>query len=172
MKWLSTEADLRTVMPTELPRGWVFEDWWSLLRGSPGRHSARIYLNGHGSDHELRFLVWHPTAKSLPCLACGGAGRVSRPQRKPDNIFTGLFKGPVEDYDAADEGGLRRCLHGGCRNGRVDPRYGASNSFIRAPGLLERHPGMSDRLGARPQPGRDPGCAGLDRVAVPQTLGR
>lgn len=93
-------------------------------------------------------LAPHSQELALPSL-WGGAGRVSRPQRKPDNIFTGLFKGPVEDYDAADEGGLRRCLHGGCRNGRVDPRYGASNSFIRAPGLLERHPGMSDRLGAR-----------------------
>lgn len=148
--WLKTEAELRTVMPTELPHGWVFESWWDLLRGTRNRATARVYLNGHGTDHELRFIVWHPSKQRIPCLACGGTGRVERPKREPDGIFAGLFGNRDPDtYDQADENGLRRCLSIGCSNGTVDPVYGASNSFIRAPGLIEQHPSMRGRLGAR-----------------------
>lgn len=144
----TTEEELRTVMPPreKLPLGWQYEEWWSLSRGTSNHQTARVYLNGHGTDHELRFIVWHPQVQEVDCYGCNGTGRVERPKSETLSIFHFFGNG---EPDPADANGLRRCLVSGCRDGKVPSTYGASNSFIRAPGLIERHPNMENRLGNR-----------------------
>ena len=140
--------ELRAVMPTaaELPWDWYLEDWWSIRRKGPTY--ARVYLNGHGTDHELRFLLQHPRADRLPCNVCKGTGRVARPATDPDGFLSGLWSRTrgEREHDPADENGLRSCFT--CLgDGWVRPHYGAANDFIRAPGLHEH---FRDRdLGSR-----------------------
>jgi hypothetical protein len=137
--------DLYAVMPSEeeLPRGWFLDAWWSIRRRGPT--FSRVYLNGGGSDHELRFILHHPKARELPCNICKATGRVNRPASEPSTLFTALAK-PGREHDPADENGLRRCFVCG-GDGTVRPYYGAANDFIRVPGL---HPHFRNRhLGSR-----------------------
>jgi len=135
--------DLRHVMPTveALPSGWEANDWWDLHRGE----LARVYLNGLGTDHELRFIVWAQSFGhyDLQCTRCQGIGRVRRPAQKP--VFLIDIFSDDKDPDPADDDGLRKC-HGCGGTGRVRALYGASNDFCRVPGL-ERH--FHSRVGER-----------------------
>lgn len=141
--------DLKAVMPTDLPQGWSAMSWWDLYwyRSPRGEARARVYLNGFGKDDELRFIVWHPTKQYVPCRTCKGVGRIERPERpKMNSIFTALISSDAP-HDPVDENGLRRCM--ACRDGEVNAVYGASNSFIYAPGLESAIPQAHLRLGAR-----------------------
>jgi hypothetical protein len=135
--------DLRYVMPIpeQFPPGWEAPSWWDLHRGD----LARVYLNGLGTDHELRFIVWANEFGhyDLQCLRCQGGGRVDRPAEKP--VFLIDIFSEDREPDPADENGLRKC-HGCGGTGRVKPLYGASNDFCRVPGL-ENH--FRNRVGGR-----------------------
>lgn len=93
---------------------------------------ATVYLNGHGTDHELRFTVQDWTQERHPCPECAGTGRVVRhPQAARANPFPALFGGraeiPAEVPDADGKLGCLRC-HG---HKTVDPMVGAANCFCR-----------------------------------------
>lgn len=124
----------------DIPVHWYAEDWWSFNSGHEGSRvapSARVYLNGNGTDHELRFIVWDNAARNkmvrFPCLKCCGEGWIDRPEY-PRSSFLIALAGPDRPHDVPREDGKRscpRCL----RAGNLDAIYGASNSFCRAPGL-------------------------------------
>ena len=144
-------TDLRAIMPTTIPvplqgRGWCIEPWWNIERGGP--FPARVFLNGHGTDDELRFFVAVPMAWTRPCEPCGGVGRVTRPPNQKGAL--GGFLWPEgREYDPADESGLRTC--NACfGKGVVQLRYGACNDFCWTPGLaLQTNKWGSSRVGSR-----------------------
>jgi len=143
-EWLHGE-DLKGVMPAETPRGWTWDDWWAFSRGDGGFVWVRVYLNGGGSDHELRFIVrserkGHDT---IPCYRCKGVGRMERPKLAESFVFKALCK-PGQEQDPVDEDGLRQCLL--CYGRKTVPAmYGASNSFCNIPDLDD----PEERIGER-----------------------
>ena len=116
---------------------WMREPWWNFWRkirvGQDYPLAARVYLNGNGTDCELRFIVWDWTRKALPCVACDGEGRLLRGPRTIrglDDLF-GL-KGTGGKREEPDADGLFPCLVCG-GSGRVRAQYGAANDFCRTP---------------------------------------
>jgi len=105
--------------------------WWSyerrLIYRREKRLLARVYLNGGGRDHELRFSVIHPVARTtFTCQDCGGTGRVKRmPRLARASILGGELPGEVPDAE-----GLLPCDNSDCRRGRVEGKWGAANSFL------------------------------------------
>ena len=165
--------------------------WWSLYRGRRRHHGgdiqmdARVYLNGNGTDHELRFVVWDYDREyeGLPCQYCRGSGRIGRsqiPQPEPrtlEQLFapTTWKETPDPDWDTADSGGLRRCER--CRGGawKQYHYYGASNDFCRAPGLKERllrsrHAAVEAGTAVAWRRGVDLGARGLFMPSLADTL--
>ena len=160
--------------------------WWSLYRGRRRHHwgdiqmDARVYLNGNGTDHELRFIVWdHDRDSGLPCQDCRGIGRLRHPQRPQpelpsiDQLFGPTVWKPVPDpgWDPVDSLDLRRCERCLGTVGR-DHTYGASNSFCRTPGLKER---LLKSRKAENASGYRQACValgnrGLDRPSLADTL--
>lgn len=143
--------NLHLVMPTqaELPveLGWHLDhdQWWSV---SARLRDAHVYLNGWGTDDELRFHLRARVAV-LPCRACSGTGRVFRAQDQPSPFFLALAEGRDRgEYDAADETGRRKC-HVCFGDGKVKPFYGAANDFFYDDdeGTLLRR--FGDRIGSR-----------------------
>lgn len=126
------------------PGPWVRDTWWNFYRKAkyrrPSDWACRLYLNGLGTDHELRFIVWDVRSDFLPCEACNGAGRLARfalPHRP--SLFGEL---PAE---VVDSDGMLPCLS--CSGGNVKPLWGASNDFCRVTGSLKHR--FGHRLGAR-----------------------
>ena len=152
-------TDLQAIMPRrdQIPAGWKRWDssWWSLYRGERRRlhgnrdiqMDAHVYLNSHGREHELRFLVWDHARKGrgLPCQDC---------------------------RDLIDSLGLRRCER--CRGETIRryPYYGVSSNFCRVPGLRERLLASRQAEGASGyrQVNVDLGDRGLDRPSLADTL--
>jgi hypothetical protein len=90
---------------------------------------AIVYLHDPNCPF-LRFMVVHPTAKTLPCLTCGGEGRVVRPE------WVSPFRLGEPRADTVDDEGKRWCLT--CfGKGQVDPYYGSYDAVQRLP-LFDR----------------------------------
>jgi hypothetical protein len=112
---------------------WSRRPWWNLSRrariGNDWVEICRVYLNGSGTDDELRFLVADHTRKELPCYRCAGTGRVPGA-----GYETGGFLGFPKRRVEPDENGKVPCLL--CLEKKtVKPLFGASNDFCNAPGI-------------------------------------
>jgi len=156
-----TPEDLYALMDDmPWPNRWVRRSWWDAVRPVTqsklhGDLLARIYLNGSGTDDELRFIVWHRKADreygGIPCPDCRGAGRVQRKPRRMRSHFRVNASPDCVEEPGAD--GLLPCTRRDCRKGLIPARYGASNDFIHVPGL--------DYLRGSAGPLRDLGARGL-----------
>ncbi len=117
--------------------------WWSFHRKMRCRGShlaARIYVNGGGMDHELRFVVYDvrrnlllaPPAAMRHCTRCGGTRKV-RLSRLDVSAFPALHFGRVAETNPSAEVEMA-CPATGCWQGAMT-MYGAANDFRNTPGI-------------------------------------
>lgn len=143
------EKELRVVMPSRaevkaLDPEWTRRLWWNFQR-QDRQTWARVYLNGNGTDHELRFIVYDKTVRGYLCQVCEGTGVVKRA-----NIARGFLAGIREPRPDDDEVKERNCLT--CFGSATsEPKLGASNSFQRTPDIEKFLPveAIQRRLGVR-----------------------
>jgi hypothetical protein len=76
------------------------------------RYDARVYLNGGGTDPELRFYVWDwgREFSRFPCPTCDGKGRRERAQTyRPEKSFLDVLDQiPDDQWDPVDDAGLAK----------------------------------------------------------------